>query len=185
MLKRLQEDTEQRMRKSIQVLQLHFSKIRTGRPNPALLDEVKVDYFGAETPLSQVANVKVGPERTLIVAPWDAQLLPEIEKSIQAANLGVGVNSDGELVRVTLPALNEESRRDFVRHAKEEAEAARVAIRNVRRDVNAQLREMIKNKEIAKDDERRSEEEAQKLTDQFIREVDQMLAAKEAELMEV
>jgi ribosome recycling factor len=181
----IKKDAEQRMRKSMEALKVAFSKVRTGRAHPSLLDGVNVNYYGTPTPLKQVANIGVEEGRTLTVQPWERPLVPEIEKAIMAANLGLNPSTTGELIRVPLPALTEETRKDLIKVVRGDAESARVSVRSIRRDANSDLKELLKEKEISEDDERRGETEIQKLTDQYVAEVEKMLATKEADLMEV
>ncbi len=179
------QNAEQRMRKSIEALQQNLLKMRTGRAHPSLLDQVFVSYYGNETPLNQVATVTVGDARTLLISPWEKNMIPTIEKAIHASGLGLNPVTSGDVVRVPLPPLNEERRKEFIKIVKAEAEEARVAIRNIRRDANTQLKELLKTKTISEDEDKRAQDEVQKLTDKFIAEADKFLAAKEAELMEV
>ena len=179
------QTAEQRMRKSIESLQQNLIKIRTGRAHPSLLDHVMVPYYGNDTQLTQVANVNVGDARTLLISPWEKSLIPAIEKAIYSSGLGLNPVTSGDQIRVPLPALNEERRKEFIKIVRSEAEEARVAIRNIRRDINNQFKEMTKAKTISEDDEHRAQDDIQKMTDKFIAEVDKLLAGKEAELMEV
>lgn len=174
-----------RMQKSIETLKLDLMKIRTGRASPGLLDHVKVTCYGSDSPLNQVASVTVEGARMLIVTPWDKTLVSAIEKAIMTADLGLNPSSVGHMIRVPMPALNEERRKELVKVVRDETETARVAIRNIRRDANQNAKDLVKNKVISEDEARRAETEIQKLTDKFISEIDKMLAAKEAELMEV
>lgn len=176
-------DTETRMQKSIESFKLEMSKVRTGRAHPSLLDHVRVDYYGNETPLSQVSNISVGDARTLVITPWEKKLTPAIEKAIMAAGLGLNPTTSGDLIRIPLPALTEERRKDLTKVVRNEAETTRVSIRNMRRDGNAALKELLKNKVIAEDEEHRLVEAMQKITDKHIAEVDQLLAVKEKDLM--
>lgn len=185
MLAELKKDAETRMQKSIDSLRAELTKVRTGRAHPSLLEQVKVDYYGTETPLNRVANVTASDARTLTVAPWEKKMTATIEKAILNANLGLNPVSAGEVIRVPMPALTEERRRDLIKVVKHEAEAAKVSIRNVRRDVLGDIKELLKEKDITEDDERRSQEEIQKLTDKYIAEVDKVLAAKEKDMMEI
>lgn len=180
----IQEATA-RMQKTLEVLRQDLTKVRTGRANPSLLDHIKVPAYGSESPLSQVASVTVEGGRTLAVTPWDKTLVAAIEKAILTSDLGLNPMSAGQVIRVPMPALNEERRRELVKVVKDEAEGARVAIRNVRRDANQALKDLLKDKSINEDENRRGENEIQKLTDKFIQEADKVLAGKEAELMEV
>ncbi|HMU90083.1 MAG: ribosome recycling factor [Pseudomonadales bacterium] len=185
MINEIRQDASERMSKAVDALGVAFSKIRTGRPSPGLLDGVKVNYYGTDTPLKQVASVSVDDSRNLIVSPWEKKILPAIEKAILSAGLGLNPTSSGELIRIPMPALTEETRKNHIRQARNEAEQARVAIRNIRRDANGDFKELLKEKEISEDDLRRAEEEIQKLTDRFIKEVDALLATKETDLMEI
>lgn len=177
------KDAEGRMQKGIEAFKLAMSKMRTGRAHPSLLDQIRVDYYGTPTPLSQVSNITVGDARTLVITPWEKKMIPVIEKAIMTSDLGLNPATSGELIRVPLPALTEERRKDLIKVVKSEAETARVSIRNVRRDANNASKELLKNKEIAEDEERRLTDAIQKLTDKFVAEVDQLLAAKETDLM--
>ncbi|HVY53113.1 MAG TPA: ribosome recycling factor [Gammaproteobacteria bacterium] len=179
------KEAEQRMVKSIEVFKQDMAKLRTGRAHPSILEHVKVDYYGNDTPLSQVANVNVGDARTLLISPWEKKMIPTIEKAILNAGLGLNPVTSGDVIRVPMPPLNEERRKELIKVVRTEAETARVSIRNVRRDANASFKELLKNKEITEDDERRLADQTQKLTDKFIAEVEQLLAAKETDLMAV
>lgn len=185
MLEIIRKNAEAKMQKSIENFQSNLVKMRTGRAHSSLLDQVKVSYYGSDVPLSQVANVTVSDSRTLSVTPWEKNIIPAIEKAILLADLGLNPATSGAVIRVPLPPLTEERRKDMIRIVKNEAEEARVSIRNIRRDANSELKECVKKKEISEDEERRAQEVVQKLTDKFIVEVDKMLAAKETELMEV
>ncbi|HRJ52803.1 MAG TPA: ribosome recycling factor [Candidatus Thiothrix moscowensis] len=185
MIADIKKDAEQRMHKSIEALKNDLTKIRTGRAHPSLLDQVTVDYYGADVPLSQVANVSTEDARTLKVVPWEKPMAAKIEKAILTSNLGLNPASDGNVIRVPLPALTEERRRDLVKVVKSEAEGARVAIRNIRRDANSDFKALLKEKEISEDEERRATDDIQKMTDQYIKEVEVVLEKKEKELMEV
>lgn len=185
MINEIKADAEKRMTKSLEALGSAFNKIRTGRAHPAILDSVMVNYYGQETPLKQVASVNVEDNRTLTVSPWEKNLIPTIEKAIMSSDLGLNPATSGDLIRVPMPMLTEETRREMVKQAKADAEHARVSIRNARRDANNDLKDLEKEKEISEDDQRRGEDEIQKLTDRFIAEVDKMLKAKEEDLMEV
>ncbi|MDP1707464.1 MAG: ribosome recycling factor [Gammaproteobacteria bacterium] len=174
-----------RMQKSIDALKQAFSKIRSGRAHPSLLDHVRVPYYGNEVPLSQVASISVADARLLVVTPWEKQMAAAIEKAILTSDLGLNPAAAGAVIRVPLPALTEERRRDMQKVVRAEAETARVAVRNVRRDANAEAKLLLKEKNISQDEERHAEEDTQKLTDKYIAEIDKLLAAKEKELMEV
>ncbi len=185
MIEDVKQEAEQRMKKSLEALGVAFAKIRTGRAHPSILDGVMVSYYGVDTPLKQVANIGVEDGRTLAVSAWEKPLVPAIEKAIMAANLGLNPSTSGDLVRVPMPALTEETRRDMAKLAKADAESGRVSIRNARRDANSYLKELLKEKEITEDELKRGEDQIQKLTDSFIAEVEKMLQEKEADLMKV
>ncbi len=174
-----------RMLKSIEALKQELSKIRTGRANPGLLDHIKVSFYGTDTPLTQVASVSVESARSLLVTPWDKTVIPAIEKAILTSDLGLNPVTAGNVIRVPMPALNEERRKELVKLVREEAEGSRVAIRNIRRDSNQSFKDLLKDKKLNEDEERRAQADIQKLTDKSIAEVDKFLAAKEKELMEV
>lgn len=174
-----------RMAKSIDALKDEFSRVRTGRANVGLLDHLKVNYYGTETPLSQAANVSVQDARTLVVTPWDKSLVPAIEKAILASNLGLNPVTAGTVIRVPLPMLTEERRKEMIKVVRHEAEGARVAIRNVRRDALAEVKALLKEKKISEDDDRRAHDEIQKLTDKFVVDVDKVLADKEKDVMSI
>ncbi|TVP87541.1 MAG: ribosome recycling factor [Thioalkalivibrio sp.] len=179
------KDASQRMDKTLESLRSEFTKIRTGRAHTSLLDHVMVEYYGSEVPINQVANVNVEDARTLTVSPWERSMVGKVEKAIMTSDLGLNPATAGTVIRVPLPALTEERRKDLVKVVRAEAENARVAIRNIRRDANHTLKQQVKDKEISEDEEHRGEERVQKLTDDHIARIDQMLAEKEAELMEV
>lgn len=181
----IQKDANARMAKSIEVLRNELSKVRTGRAHPSLLDHVMINYYGQDVPLSQAATVNAEDARTLAVTPWEKKMVPDIEKAIMNAGLGLNPVTSGEIVRVPLPALTEERRKDMIKVVRNEAESARVAVRAVRRDANQQLKALIKDESLAKDAEHKAEEEIQKLTDSFIELVDSVLKEKEADLMSV
>ena len=183
MISDIQQDASARMVKSIEALQKAFTKIRTGRAHPSLLDQITVSYYGQDSQLSQVANVSVEDARTLKVVPWEKNLIQAIEKAIMSSGLGLNPATQGTVIRIPLPALTEERRRDLVKVVKNEAEQGRVAIRNIRRDANAAIKEALKEKVISEDDARQAEEKIQKLTDQYIKEVEKHLEEKEADLM--
>jgi len=178
-------DADERMGKSLDALQTAFARIRTGRANPSLLDGIEVNYYGTDTPLNQMASVSVEDARTLVISPWEKKLIPEIEKAILRSDIGITPSSTSELVRVPLPSLTEENRRDLAKQARHEAENARIAIRNVRRDAIGDVRDLAKEKAVAEDDARRAEETIQKLTDKRIAEADKILEAKEADLLAI
>ena len=183
MIKEIIEDAEKRMEKSLNSLEVAFAKIRTGRAHPSLLDGIIISYFGTDTPINQIANISVEEARSLIISPWEKQLIPEIEKAILKSDLGLNPSSSSDSIRLPMPPLTEENRRDLARIAKSEAENARVAVRNIRRDANGDLKEFLREKEITEDELRRGEEAIQKLTDAKIAKVEIALTAKEADLM--
>jgi ribosome recycling factor len=185
MIKEIKTSAQERMKKSVEVLGVNFNKIRTGRAHPSILDSVMVSYYGTLTPLAQVANVSVLDARTLSISAWEKHIVPDIEKAILKSDLGLNPSSMGELIRVPMPALTEETRKNYIKQARAEAEHARVSVRNVRRDANCELKNLVKGKEISEDDERRAEDEVQKLTDKYIAEIDAALAIKEKDLMEI
>lgn len=185
MLSEIKQDAAERMAKSIESLKQAVAKVRTGRAHPSLLDHVMVDYYGGNVPLSQVANISVGDSRMLIITPWEKDMVPAVEKAIMKSDLGVNPSTAGTVIRVALPPLTEERRRDMTKVVRADAEAGRVAIRNIRRDANSDFKELLKDKEITEDDARRAEEDIQKLTDKYIAEVDLLLEEKEKDLMEV
>lgn len=185
MINEIQSDAEQRMKKSVEALSSAFAKIRTGRAHPSILESVTVDYYGAPTPLSQVANINIEDARTLSIQPWEQQLVPAIEKAIMKSDLGLNPNSAGAVIRVPMPPLTEETRKGYIRQARQEAENGKIAIRNIRRDANSSVKDLLKEKEITEDEERRAEDAIQKLTDKYVAEVDVVLAAKEKDLMQV
>jgi ribosome recycling factor len=185
MIADVKKSAEQKMQKSIEALKADLGKVRTGRAHTGLLDHITVDYYGTPTPINQVANLTLLDARTIGVAPWEKKMANAIEKAIRDSDLGLNPATVGDLVRVPMPALTEERRRDLIKVVKHEAENARVAVRNIRRDANAHLKELLKEKKISEDDERRGEEEIQKLTDRYVAEVDKLLHAKEADLMAV
>ena len=185
MINEIKGDAGTRMGKSVDSLNVAFAKIRTGRAHPSLLDTVRVSYYGAETPLSQVANVTTEDARTLAVRVWEKQMVPDIEKAILKSDLGLNPSTAGEVIRIPLPPLTEETRKGYIRQARQEAENARVAVRNIRRDAMADFKELLKEKEISEDDERRAQDDVQKLTDKHVGAVDKALEVKESELMEI
>ena len=185
MIEHIKQDAAQRMGKSIENLKNDFQKIRTGRAHTSLLDHITVDYYGNETPIKQVANINVEDARTLSIIPWEKTMVGPIEKAIMTSDLGLNPATAGEVIRVPMPPLTEERRKDMVRVVRQEAENARVAIRNIRRDANSDLKELLKEKEISEDEERKGQEDIQKITDKHVAEVDELLGVKEKELMEV
>jgi len=185
MIDEIIKDAEVRMGKSIDSLHTEFSKIRTGRAHPSLLDQIQVDYYGAGTPINQVANVTIEDSRTLVVTPWEKDMVAKVEKAIMGSDLGLNPATAGTVIRIPMPPLTEERRRDLVKVVRHEAEQGRVAIRNIRRDANSDFKDLLKEKEISEDEEHKAEENIQKLTDAYVAKIDKVLADKEAELMEV
>ncbi|GAB4359475.1 MAG: ribosome recycling factor [Gammaproteobacteria bacterium] len=183
MIEDIKKDAKIRMEKSVEALKQEFSKLRTGRAHTSLLDHITVSYYGSEVPLNQVANVAVEDARTLSITPWEKNMVQPIEKAIISSDLGLNPTTAGTVIRVPLPPLTEERRKDMVRVVRQEAEGARVAIRNIRRDANHHIKELLKEKEISEDDDRRAEEEIQKLTDKYVAQIDELLAEKEKDLM--
>lgn len=185
MIDEIHDDAAEKMGKTLASLESAFAKIRTGRAHPSILDSVMVPYYGTDTPLSQMANIMVEDARTLLISPWEKPMIPEVAKAILRADLGLNPSSSSDSIRLPMPALTEENRKDLTRIAKAEAENARVAIRNIRREANAHLKELKKEKEISEDEEKRGEEMIQKLTDEKIMQADKSLEAKESDLMEI
>jgi ribosome recycling factor len=185
MLEDLKKDASARMQKCVQSFQGDLKKLRTGRAHPSLIEHLKVDYYGSDVPLQQVASISIEDARTLVVSPWEKGVVAAIEKAIHKSELGLTPNTAGSVIRIPLPPLTEERRRDITKVVRQDAETARVSIRSVRRDALADLKEMLKEKLIAQDDERRGQDEVQKLTDRFIAEIDQLLQAKEKEILQV
>ncbi len=185
MIDDIKKDAKIRMGKSVEALKHEFSKLRTGRAHTSLLDHISVSYYGSDVPLNQVANVAVEDSRTLTVTPWEKTMVQPIEKAIMTSDLGLNPATAGTVIRVPLPPLTEERRKDMVRVVRQEAEGARVAVRNIRRDANHHIKELLKEKEISEDDDRRGEDEIQKLTDKYIGQIDELLASKEEDLMSV
>ena len=185
MIDDIKNDAQERMKKSIAAMIEAFKKIRTGRAHPSILDGVTIDYYGSPTPLAQVANVNVEDGRTLAINPWEKNLVPDIEKAIMKSDLGLNPSTSGDTIRVPMPALTEETRKGFIKQARAEAEGGRVSVRNIRRDANGMIKDLLKEKEITEDEDRKGQEEIQKLTDKFVAEVDALLAEKEKDLMQV
>nr|WP_242521583.1 ribosome recycling factor [Motiliproteus sp. SC1-56] len=173
------------MQKSVQAAVENFKKIRTGRAHPSILDAVRVSYYGSDVPISQVANINVEDARTLSVVPWERPMVPEVEKAIMKSDLGLNPSTAGNVIRVPMPALTEETRKGYIKQARSEAENARVAVRNIRRDANNDIKELLKEKEITEDDQRRGEDAIQKLTDKYIADIEAHLQTKETDLMEI
>lgn len=185
MIPDLKKNTEAKMQKSLEALKGDLSKVRTGRAHTGLLDHVQVDYYGSPMPINQVANVTLVDSRTIGVQPWEKNMVAKVEKAIRDSDLGLNPATQGDLIRVPMPALTEERRKELIKVVKQEGEGAKVAIRNLRRDANAHLKEALKKHEIPEDDERRAQDEIQKLTDRYVIEVDKLLTQKEGELMQV
>ncbi|MDO7653690.1 MAG: ribosome recycling factor [Porticoccus sp.] len=185
MIEDLKQDAGERMAKSVEALSHAFNKIRTGRAHPSILDGLTVSYYGSDTPLSQVGNVSVLDARTLSVSVWEKALVPEVEKAILKSDLGLNPSTSGELIRIPMPALTEETRKGFIKQARSEAESARISIRNIRRDVLSDVKDLLKDKEITEDEDHKAQDEIQKITDKYIKQVDEALAAKEIDLMEI
>lgn len=185
MINEIKTDAEARMKKSLESLGHAFNKIRTGRAHPSILEGISVSYYGSEMPLQQVANINVEDARTLSITPWEKGMVQAIEKAIMVSDLGLNPNTAGTVIRIPMPALTEETRKNFIKHAKSEAETARVSVRNIRRDANGQLKDLLKEKTISEDDERRAQDDVQKITDKYIAEIEKAFAAKERDLMEI
>ncbi len=185
MITEIRNDAQSRMAKSVEALKNELTKLRTGRAHTSLLDHITVEYYGSEVPLSQVANISVADSRTLTISPWEKNMVQPVEKAIMTSDLGLTPATSGTLIRVPLPPLTEERRKELIKVVKSEGEGAKVAIRNIRRDANNDLKSLLKDKEITEDEERRAQDEIQKLTDKSIAEVDQALTSKEAELLEI
>ncbi len=185
MINDVKQATEQKMAKSAETLTADLGKVRTGRAHTGLLDHIHVDYYGSSMPLNQVANVTLTDARTIAVQPWEKKMIPVVEKAIRDSDLGLNPATQGDIVRVPMPALTEERRRDLIKVVRHEAEAARIAVRNVRRDANEQLKKLLKDHKVSEDDERHAQADVQKLTDRFIADIDKQLATKETELMAI
>ena len=181
----VKQNADQKMKKSIESLQHDLAKVRTGRAHPSLLDQIHVDYYGSPTPLSQVANLTLIDARTIGVQPWEKNMFNPVEKAIRESDLGLNPASMGDIIRVPMPALTEERRKELVKVVKQEAEGAKIAVRNIRRDANAQLKDLLKEKSISEDDDRRAQDDVQKITDKFIAEIDKAFSVKEKDLMEI
>ncbi len=185
MIAELRKSTEQRMQKSLEALKNDLGKVRTGRAHTGILDHVQVDYYGSMMPINQVANITLIDARTIGVQPWEKPMVAKVDKAIRDADLGLNPATQGDVIRVPMPALTEERRRDLIKVVKHEGENAKIAIRNQRRDANNHLKEALKKKEVAEDEERRTQDDIQKLTDRYVAEVDKLLADKEKDLMAV
>lgn len=185
MIEDIKKDTTRRMQKSVDALQSEFAKLRTGRAHPSIIEHIMVDYYGNDTPLNQVASVSIEDARTLAVTPWEKDMVPKIEKAIMTADLGLNPNTAGTVIRIPLPPLTEERRRGLAKIVRDEAERARVSVRNIRREANQNCKDLLKEKAISEDDERRATADIQKITDEFIQKVDALCAQKEKDLMSV
>ncbi|MEM8594557.1 MAG: ribosome recycling factor [Pseudomonadota bacterium] len=185
MINDIKQDAQQRMTKTIDALKTTFAKIRTGRAHPSILDGITIDYYGSPTALSQVANVSVEEARMLSITPWENNLIPDIEKAIMASDLGLNPSTAGNVIRLPMPALTEETRKTFIKQARQEAENSKVSIRNVRRDANSDIKTLAKDKDISEDEERKAEADVQKITNDFTASIDALLADKEKDLMEI
>ena len=185
MIDEILTDAESRMGKSVDSLRSELTKIRTGRAHPSLLDQIAVDYYGTETPINQVANVTVEDSRTLAVAPWEKQMVAVVEKAIMNSGLGLNPSTAGNLIRIPMPPLTEERRRELVKVVKNDGESAKIAVRNIRRDANSDFKDLLKEKEISEDECRQAEDNIQKITDKYVASVDEVIAVKEKELMEI
>jgi ribosome recycling factor len=185
MISDVKKTADQKMHRSIETLKADLAKIRTGRAHTGLLDHIHVDYYGTSMPLSQVANVTLADPRTIGVQPWEKKMIPVVEKAIRDSDLGLNPATSGDMIRVPMPPLTEERRKELIKVVHKEAEAAKIAVRNVRRDANEQLKKLSKDKQCSEDEERRAHEDLQKLTDRFIAEIDKLLQSKEADLMAI
>ncbi|MCC6867266.1 MAG: ribosome recycling factor [Burkholderiales bacterium] len=185
MINDVKKAAEQKMGKSVEALKVDLGKVRTGRAHTGLLDHIHVDYYGSSMPLSQVAGVSLADARTITVQPWEKKMIPVVEKAIRESDLGLNPATTGDVIRIPMPALTEERRRDLTKVVHKEAEAARVAVRNIRRDANEHLKKLLKDKQVSEDDERHALADLQKLTDRYIAEIDKVLAAKEADLLAI
>jgi ribosome recycling factor len=184
-IQEIQKTTEQKMQKSVEALKHDYAKVRTGRAHTGLLDHITVDYYGAMVPLQQVAQVGLGDARTITVQPWEKKMIPVVEKAIRDSDLGLNPTTSGDIVRVPMPPLTEQRRKELVKVVRHEGENAKVAVRNLRRDANHHVKELLRGKEISEDDDRRAEEAIQKLTDRYVTEIDKLIAEKEKEVMTV
>ncbi len=185
MIKEILADAETRMRKSVEALRSELVKIRTGRAHPSLLDQIMVDYYGTDTPINQVANVTVEDSRTLAVAPWEKQMVAVVEKAIMNSGLGLNPSTAGNLIRIPMPPLTEERRKELVKVVKNDGENAKIAIRNIRRDANSDFKDLLKEKDISEDESHQAEDSVQKHTDKYVTSIEEVVAVKEKELMEI
>ena len=185
MINDVTKESEERMKKSIAALEVAFARIRTGRAHPSILDSIKVSYYGSDMPINQVANIIVEDARTLLITPWEKKTMQDIEKAIMKSDLGLNPSNNGAAIRVPMPMLTEQTRREYTKQAKNEAEHARVAVRNIRRDANTHFKDLLKDKKVSEDEARRAEQNIQKLTDNYIAIIDKKFAEKETDLMAV
>ena len=185
MISDLKKTAEQKMHKTLDTLKSDLGKVRTGRAHAGILDHLHVDYYGSSMPINQVANITLSDARTITVQPWEKKMIPVVEKAIRDSDLGVNPATSGDVIRVPMPPLTEERRKELVKVVRHEAENARIAVRNIRRDANEHLKRLLKDKQVSEDDERHAQQDVQKLTDRFIAEVDKVLAAKESDLMAI
>ena len=185
MIADIKKATEQKMHKSVEALRHDLGKVRTGRAHTGLLDHIQVDYYGAPMPINQCANITLADARTIAIQPWEKKMVPAIEKAIRDSDLGLNPATSGEVIRVPMPPLTEERRKELIKVVRHEAENARIAVRNIRRDANEHLKKLLKEHAVAEDDERHAEADVQKLTDRYIAEIDKVLAVKEADLMAI
>ncbi|MFT7524909.1 MAG: ribosome recycling factor [Arenicella sp.] len=185
MIEDILKDAEQRMQKSIESMRADMAKIRTGRASPAVIDHIMVDYYGTQTPLNQVANITVQDARTLALQPWEKQMIPVVEKAIMEANLGLNPMTAGNLIRIPMPALTEERRKEMVKVAAAEGESGKIAVRNIRRDANSDFKALLSDKDITEDDDRNAQDRIQKMTDRYVAEIDTVVADKEVEILKV
>jgi ribosome recycling factor len=185
MINDILKDSEERMKKSLASLETAFNRIRTGRAHPSILDSVQVNYYGSNMPINQVANVVVEDARTIMISPWEKKMLHEIEKAIMKSDLGINPSNNGDVIRVPMPMLTEQTRKEYIKQAKAEAEHARVAVRNIRRDANTHIKDLLKDKAISEDEERRAEQSIQKLTDAWVAMIDKRFSEKETDLMAI
>jgi len=183
MLNEIKQDAQQRMTKSVEALKHELQRLRTGRASTALVEHLKVNYYGSDVPMTQVANIAIADARSLTITPWEKTMVQPIEKAILASDLGLNPTTAGTVIRINLPPLTEERRKELSKHVAHEGETAKVAVRNIRRDAMHQVKELLKDKKITEDEERRAEEDVQKLTDKFVKDVDAVVKAKEDELM--
>lgn len=185
MIDEIKQDAQERMQKSVNAMMDAFKKVRTGRANPAILDGITVDYYGSPTEISQVANIIVEDGRTLAINPWEKPMVAVIEKAIMKSDLGINPATNGDIIRIPMPMLTEETRKEFIKQARAEAEKGRISVRNIRRDANGDIKALEKEKEISEDEERQGEDAIQKITDKFIADIDKLLGDKEKDLMQV